>query len=114
MPDDNAGGLVMRLSAPGRGAPVLGQRFEDRVHSGVLICNAGGPVRIELDLGLAARTSPFLAAAATMSFSTTLLAAFITYRTAMPVYWINLLLLGLTLYWSWCHAPREGPGQAGT
>jgi uncharacterized membrane protein len=46
----------------------------------------------------------FLAGVATMPFSTTLLAEFITYRTAMLVYWINLLLLGLTLYWSWRHA----------
>jgi TMEM175 potassium channel family protein len=46
----------------------------------------------------------FLAAVATMPFSTTLLAEFITYRTAMLVYWVNLLLLGATLYWSWRHA----------
>ena len=46
----------------------------------------------------------FLAGVATMPFSTTLLAEFITYRTAMLVYWVNLLLLGLTLYWSWRHA----------
>ena len=50
----------------------------------------------------------FLAAVATMPFSTTLLAEFITYRTAMLVYWLNLLLLGLTLYWSWRHARHAG------
>ncbi len=46
----------------------------------------------------------FLAGVATMPFSTMLLAEFITYRTAMLVYWVNLLLLGATLYWSWRHA----------
>ena len=46
----------------------------------------------------------FLAAVATMPFSTTLLAEIIAYRTAMLVYWANLLLLGLTLHWSWRHA----------
>jgi len=50
----------------------------------------------------------FLAGVATMPFSTTLLAEFITYRTAMMIYWINLVLLGATLYWSWHHARRAG------
>jgi uncharacterized membrane protein len=50
----------------------------------------------------------FLAAVATMPFSTTLLAEFISYRSAMLVYWANLLLLGLTLYWSWRHARHAG------
>ena len=50
----------------------------------------------------------FLAGVATVPFSTTLLAEFITYRTAMLVYWVNLLLLGLTLYWSWRHARHAG------
>jgi uncharacterized membrane protein len=50
----------------------------------------------------------FLAGVATMPFSTTLLAEFITYRTAMLVYWVNLLLLGLTLYGSWRHARHAG------
>jgi uncharacterized membrane protein len=48
----------------------------------------------------------FLAAVAVMPFSTELLGEFITYRTAMLVYWANVLLLGLTLYWSWVHARR--------
>jgi len=50
----------------------------------------------------------FLAGVATMPFSTTLLAEFISYRTAMLIYWVNLLLLGLTLYWSWRHARHAG------
>jgi len=50
----------------------------------------------------------FLACVATMPFSTTLLAQCIAYRAAMLVYWVNLLLLGLTLYWSWRHARHAG------
>jgi uncharacterized membrane protein len=48
----------------------------------------------------------FLAAVALMPFSTALVAAFITYRTALFVYWINLLLLGVALYASWAYASR--------
>jgi TMEM175 potassium channel family protein len=50
----------------------------------------------------------FLAAVATMPFSTTLLGEFITYRLAMMIYWGNIVLLGATLYWSWRHARRAG------
>ncbi len=50
----------------------------------------------------------FLAGVATMPFSTTLLAEFITYRIAMVIYWGNVVLLGATLYWSWRHARRAG------
>ncbi|MGC1179139.1 MAG: hypothetical protein WA884_08975, partial [Methyloceanibacter sp.] len=50
-----------------------------------------------------------LAGVATMPFSTTLLAEFISYRTAMLIYWVNLLLLGLTLYWSWRWRPPAAP-----
>jgi uncharacterized membrane protein len=39
-------------------------------------------------------------------FTTSLLAEFIHYRTALLVYWFNILLLGLTLYWSWSYATR--------
>ena len=35
-----------------------------------------------------------------------MLAEFIHYRTALLVYWFNVLLLGLTLYWSWSYATR--------
>ena len=41
-------------------------------------------------------------------FSTKLLAAFITYRTALLVYWLNVVGLGATLYWSWQRAFRAG------
>jgi uncharacterized membrane protein len=43
----------------------------------------------------------FLAAVSLIPFSTTLLASFITYRTALIVYWLNILLLGAVLYASW-------------
>lgn len=34
-------------------------------------------------------------------FSAALLAEFIAYRTALLLYWLNILLLGMTLYLSW-------------
>jgi uncharacterized membrane protein len=41
-------------------------------------------------------------------FSTTLLAEFPEYRTALLVYWLNILLMGSTLYFSWVCAVRSG------
>jgi uncharacterized membrane protein len=49
----------------------------------------------------------FLATIATLPFSTSLLAHYITFRTALVVYWINILVLGLTLFWSWHHARQK-------
>jgi uncharacterized membrane protein len=48
----------------------------------------------------------FLCAITLTPFSTSLLAEFIHHRTALLVYWTNILLLGLTLYWSWSYATR--------
>jgi uncharacterized membrane protein len=48
----------------------------------------------------------FLCAICLTPFSTSLLADFIPYRTALLVYWSNILLLGLLLYWSWSYATR--------
>ncbi len=48
----------------------------------------------------------FLCAICLTPFSTSFLAEFIHYRTALLVYWSNILLLGLTLYWSWSYATR--------
>jgi uncharacterized membrane protein len=48
----------------------------------------------------------FLCAITLTPFTTSLLAEFIHYRTALLVYWFNILLLGLTLYWSWSYATR--------
>jgi len=50
----------------------------------------------------------FLAIAAVMPFSTELLAEFITFRTALLFYWINILLQGLALYMTLRHAKRAG------
>jgi uncharacterized membrane protein len=50
----------------------------------------------------------FLLAVTLMPFSTGLLAAFITYRIALVVYWLNLLILGVALFISWRYAQREG------
>ncbi len=41
-----------------------------------------------------------------MPLSTRLLAEFITYRVALGIYWLNILLPGAMLYWSWTHAMR--------
>lgn len=58
------------------------------------------------DRDLAWRHLAFLAFVATMPFSTELLAEFITFRTALLVFWLNVLLLGLTLYGTWRYAAR--------
>jgi uncharacterized membrane protein len=43
----------------------------------------------------------FLAIVTVLPFSTRLLADFIDYRTAFLVYWLNILLLGASLYATW-------------
>jgi uncharacterized membrane protein len=48
----------------------------------------------------------FLCCVSLTPFSTALLAGFIHYRTALLVYWSNIVLLGLTLFWSWSYATR--------
>jgi uncharacterized membrane protein len=50
----------------------------------------------------------FLLAVTLMPFSTGLLAEFITYRLALVVYWLNLLLLGAMLFSSWRYARSAG------
>lgn len=49
-----------------------------------------------------------------MPFSTRLLADFITYRTALLVYWGNIALLGVVLYASWVYAGCAGLVKEGT
>jgi uncharacterized membrane protein len=49
----------------------------------------------------------FLCCVSLIPFTTSLLAEFIHYRTALLVYWFNILLLGATLYWSWSYATRR-------
>jgi uncharacterized membrane protein len=48
----------------------------------------------------------FLGAVSLTPFSTSLLAEFIHYRTALLVYWSNILIPGSILYWSWSYATR--------
>lgn len=48
----------------------------------------------------------FLFFAGIMPFSTALLAEFTAYRTALVVYWMNILFLGIALYVSWGCAMR--------
>jgi uncharacterized membrane protein len=43
----------------------------------------------------------FLFAVCMMPFSTMLLAGFMAYRIALLVYWVNIVLLGATLYFTW-------------
>jgi uncharacterized membrane protein len=50
----------------------------------------------------------FLFTITTLPLTTRLLAEFITYRTALLLYWLNILLPGAMLYWSWSHAMRHG------
>lgn len=49
----------------------------------------------------------FLFAITFMPLSTRLLAEFITYRSALLLYWLNILVLGAMLYWSWMYAVRH-------
>jgi TMEM175 potassium channel family protein len=50
----------------------------------------------------------FLFAVSITPFSTTLLAEFSEYRTALLGYWVNILLLGCSLYFSWVGAMGTG------
>jgi uncharacterized membrane protein len=43
-----------------------------------------------------------------LPFSTDLLADFLEFRTAVLVYWLNLLMLGVTLFASWRYAEKNG------
>jgi uncharacterized membrane protein len=50
----------------------------------------------------------FLLAVTLVPFSTKLLAAFILYRSALLVYWLNIVALGASLWWSWQYVRRAG------
>ncbi|RJT35313.1 DUF1211 domain-containing protein [Mesorhizobium waimense] len=60
------------------------------------------------DRRLATLNLCFLAFIALLPFSTDLLADFLEFRTAVLVYWLNLLLLGATLFASWRYAVKNG------
>jgi uncharacterized membrane protein len=50
----------------------------------------------------------FLFAVSITPFSTMLLAEFTAYRLALIAYWLNILLLGAALYFSWSCATEKG------
>jgi uncharacterized membrane protein len=50
----------------------------------------------------------FLFAVTLLPLSTRLLAEFITYRAALLIYWLNILVLGAVLYWSWKYVTNAG------
>lgn len=50
----------------------------------------------------------FLLTITLMPFSTALLAHFITFRTALVIYWLNIVLSGAALWFSWRYALRAG------
>ena len=50
----------------------------------------------------------FLFTVTMMPLTTRLLAEFITYRSALLLYWFNILLPGVMLYWSWWYATKRG------
>jgi len=56
----------------------------------------------------------FLFSITLMPLSTRLLAEFITYRTALGIYWLNILLSGAMLYWSWTYATHASFIKADT
>jgi uncharacterized membrane protein len=56
----------------------------------------------------------FLFSITLLPFSTRLLAEFIAYRTALGVYWLNILAPGAMLYWSWAYATRASLVKTGT
>ena len=49
----------------------------------------------------------FLATIGIVPFSTALLAEYITYRTALLIYWFNILVLGIEIAVSWSYAVRH-------
>ena len=49
----------------------------------------------------------FLFTITTLPLTTRLLAEFITYRMALLLYWLNILLPGAILFWSWTYVMRH-------
>jgi len=60
------------------------------------------------DRRLATLNLCFLGFIALLPFSTDLLADFLAFRVAVLVYWLNLLMLGGSLFASWWYADRNG------
>ena len=49
----------------------------------------------------------FLFAVTLLPLSTRLLAEFIHYELALGIYWLNILVLGAVLFWSWAYVTRN-------
>ena len=49
----------------------------------------------------------FLFSITLLPFSTRLLAEFIAYRSALALYWFNILVPGVMLFWSWAYTTRH-------
>ncbi|HEY1679323.1 MAG TPA: TMEM175 family protein [Candidatus Sulfotelmatobacter sp.] len=49
----------------------------------------------------------FLCTVCLVPFTTSLLAEYIHYRTALLLYWFNIFLLGTVLYWGWHYSVRN-------
>jgi len=60
------------------------------------------------DRGLSWIHIAFLGAVSLIPFSTALLAQFTAYRIALIVYWLNILIIGASLYFSWSCAIGKG------
>jgi uncharacterized membrane protein len=60
------------------------------------------------DRGLSWIHIAFLGAVSLIPFSTALLAEFTAYRVALIVYWLNILIIGASLYFSWSCAIGKG------
>ncbi len=56
----------------------------------------------------------FLFAVTLLPLSTRLLAEFFAYRAALGIYWLNILVLGAMLFWSWSYATRANLVKADT
>ncbi len=56
----------------------------------------------------------FLFAVTLLPLSTRLLTEFFAYRTALGLYWLNILVLGAMLFWSWSYATRANLVKADT
>jgi uncharacterized membrane protein len=60
------------------------------------------------DRGLSWIHISFLGVVSLIPFSTALLAEFTHYRVALVAYWLNILMIGTTLYFSWTCAVAKG------
>jgi uncharacterized membrane protein len=49
----------------------------------------------------------FLFAITALPLTTRLLSEFITFKLALGLYWLNILILGAMLFWSWTHATHK-------